>query len=131
LNKLSLFIAEDSELMCTRLAQILSEIEGTEILGFAFTVPDAFRYLNKIKPDIAILDICMPGGTGMDILKRIRKDGNRTKVIIYTHYPYPQYRKRCMQLGADYFFDKYTEFEKLFQVVKDLVRQRGAESAPS
>jgi len=116
--------------MCTRLAQILSEIEGTEILGFAFTVPDAFRYLDKIKPDIAILDICMPGGTGMDILKRIRKDGNHTKVIIYTHYPYPQYQKRCMQLGADYFFDKYTEFEKLFQVVKDLVRQRCAESAP-
>jgi len=128
LSNLRLLIVDDSELMCTHLAQILTEIEGVEIMGVAFDVPDAFRYIEKSIPDVAILDICLPGGDGIDILKKIREGGNSTKVIMYTHYPFPQYERKCRQFGADYFFDKYTEFEKLLDVIKGLARQFSIDS---
>jgi len=117
--------------MCTRLAQILTEIEGVEIMGAAFNVPDAFRYIGKDIPDIAILDICLPGGNGIDILKKIRECGNSTKVIMYTHYPFPQYAKKCMHFGADYFFDKYNEFDKLLGVVKQLAKLNVQKTNPN
>ncbi len=52
-----------------------------------------------------------------------------TKVVIYTHYPYPQYQKRCLALGADYFFDIYNDYEKLLVVAGELVKAKNAGSA--
>ena len=123
MKRLRLLIVDDSELMCKRLSQILAEIEGVEIMGLAHSVSEAFLHIEKGIPDAAILDICLPGGNGIDILKKIREAGNPTKVIMYTHFPFPQYEKKCRRFGADYFFDKYTEFEKLLGVIKQLAGQ--------
>ena len=127
---LQLLIVDDSELMCTRLSQMLGEIEGTEIAGIAHNARDAWLSIKKTKPDLTILDICLPDGSGIDVLKQIRTAGLSTKVVIYTHYPYPQYQKRCLALGADYFFDKYSDYEKLLAVVGELVKAKNAGSAP-
>ncbi len=40
-----------------------------------------------------------------------------------TNYPYPQYRKKCMDAGADFFFDKSTEFHKVIDVLKQVVQE--------
>ncbi|MCJ7580098.1 MAG: hypothetical protein MUP98_06135, partial [Candidatus Aminicenantes bacterium] len=40
-----------------------------------------------------------------------------------TNYPYSQYRQRCMEVGADFFFDKHTEFNELFKVVKKFIKE--------
>jgi len=42
--------------------------------------------------------------------------------MILTHYPYRQYRKKYMDAGADFFFDKSTEFEKVIDVLKKLIK---------
>jgi len=68
-----------------------------------------------------ILDIRMPGGSGIDVLEDIKKINAAPIVIILTNYPYPQYRKKCMAAGADYFFDKSSEFEKVTEVLKKLI----------
>ena len=133
MSNLRLFIADDSELMCSRLAEALIEIGGIEIVGIAHDANEAWKSIQLFKPDVAILDICMPGGSGIDVLKHIRESHYPTKVVIFTHYPYPQYRKRCMDLGADYFFDKYSDFEKFMEVSVDLakkhLRSSGLDSA--
>jgi hypothetical protein len=40
-----------------------------------------------------------------------------------TNYPYPQYRKKCEELGADYFFDKVTEIEEIPKVIEELAKK--------
>ena len=65
----------------------------------------------------------MPGGSGIGILEHIKKTRASNKVIIFTNYPYPQYRQRCMESGADFFFDKHTEFNDLFKVVKRITKE--------
>jgi len=108
---------------------MLKEIEGTEIAGIAHNAREAWLSIQKTKPDLTILDICLPDGSGIDVLRQIRTASLPTKVVIYTHYPYPQYQKRCLALGADYFFDKYNDYEKLFAVVGELVKAKNAGSA--
>lgn len=114
------FIVDDSELLRSRLVQLLSEIEGVEIVGQAGFVRDAIRDIRKLKPDIAIFDMKMTDGTGIDILTAIKKDKLATRVIIFTNYPYLQYRKKSLDAGADYFFYKATELNKLVDLLKAL-----------
>ncbi|MFC1548291.1 response regulator, partial [Candidatus Neomarinimicrobiota bacterium] len=57
---------------------------------------------------------------GIDVLREIKHNLPDLKVIMLTNYPYPHFQRRCEEEGADYFFDKSTEFEKVTQVVQQL-----------
>lgn len=117
---MKVFIADDSTVLRERLVEMLSELPGIEIIGQAQDVAEALTSIKKLNPDVVILDIRMPGGSGIDVLQDIKKDKQAPLVIVLTNYPYPQYRKKCLGLGADYFFDKSTEFEKITEVVKQM-----------
>ena len=71
-----------------------------------------------------ILDIRLPGKSGIDVLKDIRAKKLPSRVIMMTNYPYPQYRKKCEELGADYFFDKVTEIEEIPKVIEELAKNK-------
>jgi len=114
-----LFIADDSEILRERLVEIISEIEGVKIVGQGkepITVIDA---VERLHPDLVILDIRMPGGNGILVLETLKKMENPPSVIMFTNFPYFQYRKRCLDAGADFFFYKSTEFEKLIDVIRE------------
>jgi DNA-binding NarL/FixJ family response regulator len=116
------FIVDDSAIIRERLEMILSELKGIEIIGQAKGSTEAEEAIPKLKPDVVILDIRMHGGNGIEVLKNIKKDKNSPLVIMLTNYPYPQYRKKCKDAGADFFFDKSTEFDKIPEVLKKLTR---------
>ena len=116
-----LFIADDSELLRSHLVSMISEFEEIEIVGQVKYAREAVESIRKLNPDVVILDIRMPDGNGISVLEKIRKDNILAKVIIFTNFPYVQYRKRCMDAGADFFFYKATEFEKLIEVLKQLI----------
>ena len=118
-----LFIADDSEVLCKHLLEKFLEFEDLDIVGVAHNFSDTIKHITLTKPDATILDIQMPGGSGIGILDHIKKTQSSNKVIIFTNYPYPQYRQRCMEAGADFFFDKHTEFNELFKVVKRLIEE--------
>jgi DNA-binding NarL/FixJ family response regulator len=120
---MKVFIADDSQILRERLIELLSELPGIEIMGFAHDVPEALTAIKTLKPDVVILDIRMPGGSGIDVLQDIKNKEKTPITIVLTNYPYPQYRKKCMDLGADYFFDKSAEFEKVTKVFKQLAEK--------
>ncbi len=119
---MKVFIADDSEVVCERLTIMLSELPGIEITGQAKDVGESIESIRRLHPDVVILDIRMPGGSGIDVLEDIKKTNAAPVVIVLTNYPYPQYRKKCMALGAEYFFDKATEFEKVTEVLETLIQ---------
>ena len=114
-----LFIADDSEILRERLVEILSEIESVEIVGQEGDTIKAIEAIEQLKPDLVILDIRMPGGNGIAVLEKLKKSENPPIVIMFTNFPYLQYRRRCFDSGADYFFYKSTEFEKLVDVIRE------------
>lgn len=123
-NKLmDVFISDDSPVVRVRLANMIEDIQGINLIGEANNVQDSIEKIEELKPDAIILDIRMPGGSGLDVLKKIKKDvqNHNPIIIVLTNYPYPQYRKKCLEAGADYFFDKSNEFHKVIEVFKDLV----------
>ena len=114
------FIADDSMLILERLKAMLSDLSEVEIIGESRTGIEAIQAIRTKNPDVIIRDIKMPGMGGIDVLKYIKNNNKDTKVIMLTNYPFPQYRKKCMDLGADYFFKKTTEFENVLDALKQL-----------
>jgi DNA-binding NarL/FixJ family response regulator len=107
------FIADDSLIVRERLVTMLDELAEIEIVGQAENVAEAIKTIRKVKPDVVILDIRMPGGSGIDVLRNIKQGEATPMVIILTNYPYLGYRQKCLRAGADFFLDKSTEFEQI------------------
>jgi DNA-binding NarL/FixJ family response regulator len=118
-------IADDSTLVQERLALLLSEVAGVEIVGQVLDAPEAEKSVRSLLPDVLILDIRMPTGTGIDVLRALRGLEPRPVIIVLTNYPYAQHEKACLALGADYFFDKSTEFEKVIEVIRTRAQEGG------
>ena len=117
---MKVLIADDSELVRERLAVLISEVEGTELIGEVGNAHEALEAIQRLRPDVVILDIRMPGGNGFGVLEAIKKSSVPPMVVMLTAFPYPQYRKRCLEAGAQYFFDKTSEFDRVAQVLEEL-----------
>lgn len=118
---MKIVIADDSALLRERLKILLMNVKNVEIVGEAENGIVALQLIRDTDPDLAILDIRMPELNGIDALKTIKESGGRTKVCILTNYPYPQYKQRCLAEGADYFFDKNQDFQKITAMITKLV----------
>lgn len=117
-------IVDDSKIVCKGLQQMLVNIAGVEIVEQAHNAQDAITSIAESNPDVVILDIRLPGLSGIDVLKDIRAKRLPSRVIMLTNYPYPQYRKKCEELGADYFFDKVTEIEEIPTAIQALAKNK-------
>jgi DNA-binding NarL/FixJ family response regulator len=119
---LTVYIVDDSDVMRERLVELASDITGIEIMGQSGNPVDALNSIIKEHPDIVILDIRLPGRSGIDVLKDIKKETPAPIVIMITNYPYSQYRKGCLDAGADYFFSKINEFETIRETLSRIGR---------
>ena len=129
-RKMRVFIVDDSSIVVERLTDLLAEVPGAELIGRAGDVPEALQAIRNMKPDALILDLQMPGGSGLDVLRAIRGDYPHLQILICTNYPYPQYREQCFTAGANFFLDKSAEFGKIPAILRDLMR-REAKISPA
>lgn len=119
-EKLKVFIADDSELFLDHFNDALTELHGVNVIGRAKNGNEAIEMIEKLLPDLAILDVRMPGKSGIDVLRRIRRNILSMKVMILTNYSYPQYKKKSEEEGVDYFFNKSLDIEEALLVVESL-----------
>jgi DNA-binding NarL/FixJ family response regulator len=118
---MKVFIADDSSEIRKRIIAMLAVLaERIEMIGEAENVQDAINSIHEFDPDVVILDIRMPGGSGIDVLKNIKKNNEVPVIIILTNYPHSQYREKCMEAGADFFFDKSRDFKEIVRVVSGI-----------
>jgi two-component system, NarL family, nitrate/nitrite response regulator NarL len=78
-----ILLADDHPMISTAIEALL---RGTqfEIAGMAATGDQALAKVQELQPDILLLDLQMPGGTGMDVLRRLRSTGSKLKIILLT-----------------------------------------------
>jgi DNA-binding NarL/FixJ family response regulator len=118
-------IVDDSRIVRERLAGLISELPTVEVIGDAGNVADAVKKIRRLRPHIVVLDIAMPGGNGIQVLEAIRRLRQpRTHIIMLTNFAQQAYRERCLELGAEYFFDKSAEFQEAVETIQELSRSR-------
>jgi DNA-binding NarL/FixJ family response regulator len=129
IRPLSLFIADDSLVIRARLVTLLADLVGVELVGQAGNGAEVISAIQRLKPDVVILDIHMPGNSGFEVLQNIKQGQAAPMVIILTNYPYSVYRQKCLQAGADFFLDKSTEFDQIPELLEQYKRSSKSGSA--
>lgn len=122
---LRVLIADNSPQVLKRLGSMITECQGVQLVGEVQSGGAALESFKQLQPDVVILDVRMPGG-GLPLLQQIRAQCLPATVIFISAYAYPQTCAAYLGAGADYFFDKASEFEQVLDVLTALTRQPGS-----
>jgi DNA-binding NarL/FixJ family response regulator len=122
---MKVLIVDDSKIVRDRLVDLIDSIRGVDIVAQAEDGPSAILSYGDLKPNLIILDIRMNGTNGIELLKMFKSKKSDSKVIMLTNFPYPQYKRKCFEEGADYFLDKSTEFDEVGKIINRLVKKPG------
>ena len=114
---MNLFIVEDSEVVRERLQSMLSDIPGVTVAGYAVDELDAIGRINKLLPDVVTLDLRLKHGSGINVLKDIKKHHPEIKVIVLANDDNRVYEDSCMRAGADCFFDKSFQLSRVYSAL--------------
>lgn len=113
---LKVVIAEDDEVVRKQLINIISSFEDFDIVYSTGNGTELLNVLPKIKPDILISDIDMPGMTGIEVIKVVRNEIPNTEVVFVTAYD--QYIKQAIQLYAFDFIEKPFNVQRLKETLE-------------
>ena len=112
-------IAEDDPQIAEIQQRFLSRIEGYELVGVAQSIIEAQDMVDVLKPDLLLLDVYFPDGTGLDLLRELRNRHNSTDVILITAAKDVDTLREAMHGGVFYFLIKPLVFERLQSVLDD------------
>ena len=122
------FIVEDSSTIRDNLLATLKELAQVEPVGTTESEHDAKRWLAQNDWDLAVIDLFLREGSGMNVLDACRSRRKDQKVVVLSNHSSRDVRWRCMQLGADAVFDKSTELEALVEYCGRMRGQRESAS---
>ena len=126
-HPLRVFLVEDSAVILERLTESISSLHNVDVVGSAATEADAIAAVLRTPCDAVVLDLQLRDGHGFNVLKALRaqSDKPRLMVIVLTNFTSSQYRGRSMEFGADYFFDKSRDYDRVCDVLEELAARPG------
>ncbi|MBP0588631.1 response regulator transcription factor [Paraburkholderia sp. LEh10] len=120
------YLADASAEVRRRLARLLDAIAGVEIAGEAEDCDAALEGIRASGADIAVLDLHLTGGNSLELIGALSRGEVSVVVIVLTNYTARAFRDACMAAGADFFFDKTSEFDAACRAIERIARARGA-----
>jgi response regulator of citrate/malate metabolism len=121
--KLVVLIVDDNMKFVDRMISMLEELNNIGYINVAGNYNDAARFLDQERPDLVLLDINLPGKSGIELLRRIKENGNKSEVIMISNQADDYYRKQSRELGAKHFLDKSNEFGRVPEIVGNFGRR--------
>lgn len=117
---MTILIADDFAPIRATLKRMLEPLKGVTTVIEAADGIEAEQIIKNRTPDIVVLDIQMPGKTGVDLLRDIGPDLRQTLIIILTNFATPELRAQFIELGADHVLDKTMEFYQVIEIIKKI-----------
>lgn len=119
---MELLIVDDSELVRVRLVELLEDIPGVAGIRQAGSLEAGLASVRREPPELLVLDIHLPDGNAIHAIGAMKRAAPAMRIAMFSNDATAFIRRRCIEMGADWFFDKSAEFEK----VADLVREEAA-----
>ena len=113
----TILIIDDSVLIGKRLINMIKNIPSLKIIAQAITIKEAFVLIAAHSPDIILLDLSLPDGSGFDILKYVYKEFPKMIVIVLSN-SVEYYQQKALEYGADYCLDKTKDFSLLVDILE-------------
>jgi DNA-binding NarL/FixJ family response regulator len=114
---ISILITDDHKMFRQGISKILQEDERFEIIGEAGDGYECLNLINKLKPDVILLDICMPNLDGLQTLSIMKQQKMRSKVIMLTSYKSIDYLIHAMEYECNGYLTKESDVDTLFEAI--------------
>ena len=118
---INVLIADDHALIREGLKKTLSDEPDMKLIGEANNVAELFKQLERLVVNIVLLDITMPGESGLDALKELRQKYPHIPVLILSFHPEHRFAVRALKAGASGYITKQSAPEELVQAVRKIV----------
>ncbi len=115
-----IIIADDHKLFREGLKQILKDEPDIIIVEEASTGQEVLYKIEKSDVDILILDISMPGLSGLDVLKQLKSSKSKFSILVLSMYPEEQYALRAIKLGASGYITKASASDELILAIRKI-----------
>lgn len=117
-------LVDDHELVRSGFCLILSGQPDIEVVGEASNAEDGLRLIRTVKPDVALVDVHMPGMSGIEMTERAQRAGLATRILILTVVQDAQFPRRLLQSGALGYVTKGCASDELLQAVRSVAQGR-------
>lgn len=121
-EKHRIVIAEDHTILREGLRALLSSSPSYEIVGEAENGLDAIRSVEKLMPDLVLLDLTMPRMNGMEVIQEITKQSPDTKILVLTVHRTEEYVFASLQAGADGYVLKDASYGELMMAIENVLK---------
>ncbi len=118
---MKILIADDAPLIRDRLRRLFGEIDGVDDVIESSGCSETLEAIDNEAPHVVLLDLFMPDGTALDVLRTLSEATARPYVVVLTAWPDDSVRDQCLEAGADYFFSKNAEFMNAVDAVRSMV----------
>jgi two-component system response regulator NreC len=115
-------LADDHSLLRSGLRMLLDSEGGLEVVAEAANTDDAWRYVRSHRPDVLILDLNMPGGSGLDLIPRLSAEEPGTKIVVLTMQRDPAFARQALRTGAHGYVIKDAADIELVEAVRAAAR---------
>ena len=115
---IKILMVEDHEVVRIGIKRLLQDTQGFKVVGEACTGDDAVRLAKELIPDVVLMDIQMPGMSGMEAIRKMLRHNPDVKILaltIHNHEPYPS---RVLQAGASGYITKGCTSEEMIRAVR-------------
>jgi NarL family two-component system response regulator LiaR len=123
-------IADDHMIVRTGIRHVLESQPGFEVVGEAATGSDAITLVAKLQPDVVVLDISMPGESGLHVVGRLRNGSPEPRVLILSMHDNAEYVLESVRAGADGYLLKDTAATELRSAIRTVCRGESYFSPP-
>lgn len=98
---LRVVIADDHTVVRQGIRGVLEEVPGLEVVGEAGDGVEALALVHAVSPDVVVLDVNMPGKSGLEVTRELRAAGHPVRVLILSMHDVPEYVLQAVRSGAD------------------------------
>ncbi len=116
-----ILIVDDNPALREGLKSILSDFPAFDIVGEAPDGVEALNAVERLLPDLVLMDISMPRMDGLAATKEIKKRWPGTKILVFTVYKTPEYLVAAHKAGADGYILKDSSRAELIQSIEDIL----------
>src|SRR3990172_8519468 len=121
-KSISIFLADDHLMVRDGLSSIIAKSEDYVVIGEAGDGRNARESIDRLKPDVAVLDIAMPVMTRIEVARQLKKYNQDTKVIILSQYDDDEYIKELLLIGVDGYILKENASDELIKALEEVVK---------
>lgn len=122
MEKIKVFLADDHKILRESLVILLSQKEDIQVIGEASEGQEAYRKINELKPEIAVLDISIPQLNGLDLAAKLRSELPKVKVVILTMHKAEEFVTKALLTGVKGYVLKDNALEELITCIEAVHR---------